>query len=99
MDLLKDILRQYWLQILALLVLIAAVIRYWYLGDCLEVQRLRLMLLAAAGFVATVASEEFSEWTGHYGLTRSQWYTAPEWYIRFVGGLALVFCTVGLYRL
>jgi hypothetical protein len=57
------------------------------------------MLLAFGGFVGVVASEEFSDWTGHYGFTRSQWYATPAWYIRITGGIALVYCTLGLYRL
>ena len=99
MDLIKDILRQYWLQALALLVLISAAVRYWRLGNYFEFDRLRLMIFAFGGFVAFVASEEFSDWTGQYGFTRSQWYTTPSWYIRLVGGIALVYCTLALYRL
>lgn len=99
MDILKDILRQYWFHLLALVVLIFAALRYWWLGNYLELERIRLMILCVGGFVAVIASEEFAEWTGRYGFTRSQWYTAPTWYVRLVGGLALVLCTRALYRL
>ncbi len=99
MDIIKDILRQYWLHVLALIVLICAAIRYWLLGDYFEINRLRLMIFAFGGFVAVVASEEFSDWTGHYGFTRAQWFSTPSWYIRLVGGIALVYCTIALYRL
>ena len=71
MDIIKDILRQYWLHALALLVLIFAAIRYWLLGDYFEINRLRLMIFAFGGFVAVVASEEFADWTGRYGLHAS----------------------------
>ena len=36
MDLIKDILRQYWLHALALLVLICAVVRFWRSGNYFE---------------------------------------------------------------
>ena len=96
MDLIKDILRQYWLHALALAVLVCAAVRYWRLGDPLQANHLRLMLLAFGGFVAVVASEEFSDWTGHYGLTRAQWLTTPSWWIRLIGGIVLVYCTIAL---
>ena len=99
MDRIKDFLRQYWLQVLALLVLVCAGLRYWRLGNYFEMGRLRLMIFVFAGFVAVVASEEFSDWTGHYGFTREQWFTTPSWYIRIVGGVTLVYCTIALYRL
>ena len=99
MDAIKDILRQYWLHALALAALVCAAVRYWRLGNYFETNCLRLMIFALGGFVAVVASEEFSDWTGHYGFTRSQWFTTPSWYIRVVGGIALVYCTWALYRL
>jgi hypothetical protein len=99
MDVIKDILRQYWLNALAAVLLACAAVRYWRLGDYFESHQLRLMLLAFGGFVAVVASEEFSDWTGHCGFTRAQWFTTPSWYIRIVGGIVLGFCTLALYRL
>jgi hypothetical protein len=96
---LRDLFRQYWLHALALAVCVCATIRYWQLGDYFETTRLRLMIFAFGGFVAVVTSEEFSEWTGRYGLTRAQWLMTPDWFIRFVGGISLLYCTIALYRL
>ncbi len=99
MDIIKDILRQYWLHILALAVLVCAAVRYWLLGNYCEMNHLRSMVFAFGGFMAVVASEEFSEWSGQCGFTRAQWFSTPTWYIRLVGGIALVYYTVALYRL
>jgi hypothetical protein len=80
-------------------VLVCAAVRYWRLGNYFETNHLRLTIFAFGGFVAVVGSEEFSDWTGHYGLTRAQWFTTPSRYIRMVGGFALIYCTIALYRL
>ncbi|NLF08431.1 MAG: hypothetical protein GX594_10690 [Pirellulaceae bacterium] len=97
MNLIKDILRQYWPNVLALLFLLCAAYRYWMLGEYFD--NIRLMIFAFGGFVAVVASEEFSDWTGRYGFTRKQFFTTPEAYIRIGGGIVLVYCTLALYRL
>ena len=99
MDVIKDILRQYGLNGLALAVLVCAAVCYWRLGNYFEINHLRLMIFAFGGFVAVVASDEFSDWTGRYGFTRAQWFTTPSSYIRLLGGIALVYYTLALYRL
>ncbi|MCE5269325.1 MAG: hypothetical protein LLG00_15720 [Planctomycetaceae bacterium] len=97
METIKGILRQYWLHLGALAVLICAGLRYWRLGNYLEINRLRLMIFAFAGFVAVVASDEFSDWTGHYGFTRAQWFATPSCHVRIVGAMTLVYSTVALF--
>ena len=100
MDIIKDILRQYGANILACLVFAVAAVRFWWLGGCLnfESNHLRDFILAFAGLMAFVASDQWSDWTGQYGFTRKQWLAAPSSLIRLVGGIALVYFTVALFR-
>jgi hypothetical protein len=100
MNLLKDILRQYGANLVALGVFVGAVVRYCQLKDAFDLNdHLRLIVFAFAGCVAFVGSEEWAEWSGGYGFTRQQWWMTPAWLIRMTGGITLVYYTVALYRL
>ena len=96
MDLIKQLVRQYWLNILAFAVFLASLIRYVRLAEW--EQRLVPFACAAFGFVCVVASDEVAEWMGGYGWTRQQWWQYPGTFVRFVGGVALVVATVILFR-
>ncbi len=95
MDLVKNIVRQYWLNMLAMAIFLAAIARYVYLGKWEE--HLGLFAFAAMGFVCVIASEEVAEWSGSYGWTHEQWRHYPHSVIRFFGGVSLVVTTVLLY--
>jgi hypothetical protein len=94
-DLIKDLVRQYWLNMLAIAMFVAALLRYVRLGGWEE----HLVPFASAvfGLVCVIASEEVAEWTGGYGWTRQQWRQYPSAFVRFAGGVALVVATVVLY--
>jgi hypothetical protein len=94
--LITQLLRQYWLQLLATAVFVAAGWRYWQLGRWLE--NIDLILIAFGSLVAVIAADEFAEWTGNYGWTRQQWRQWPEWFVRGAGMMALVVVTVLLFR-
>ena len=86
--------------ILALGIFACTAVKYWRLDEAFDLNdHLRLIILAFAGLVAFVGSEEWSEWTGRYGWTRQQWWMTPSWYIRMTGGIMLVYHTTALYRL
>jgi len=95
MDLIRGLVRQYWVNILALVVFLAALIRYVRLAGW--EQHLVPFAWAAFGLVCVVASDEVAEWTGRYGWTRQQWWQHPSTFVRFSGGLILVVATVVLY--
>jgi hypothetical protein len=95
MDLFKDILRQYWLNLLACAVFLAALVRYVWLAGW--EQHLVPFASAAFGFVCVIASDEMADWTGGYGWTRQQWRQYPDSFVRFSGGVALIVATVVLY--
>jgi hypothetical protein len=100
MDLLKDIIRQYGANLVALAVFAAAAVRYCRLHDAFDINdHLGMVVFAFGGFAAFIGSEEWSDWSGRYGLTRQQWWTTPAVYIRVGGGILLVYYTVALYRL
>ena len=65
MELLTDIVRQYWLNIVASAIFVAALVRYVRLAQW--EQQLVPFAVAAVGFVCVVASDEVSDWTGRYG--------------------------------
>ena len=96
MELLKDILRQYWANMVAFAVLVAAVVRYVRLAQW--EQQLVPFAVAAFGFVCVVASDEVSDWTGRYGWTRQTWRQYPAYFVRFAGGVALAVATAVLYH-
>lgn len=96
MELFRDFLRQYWLNMLAFAVFVAAVVRYVQLGQW--EQQLVPFAVAGLGFMCVVASDEVSDWTGWYGWTRQQWRQYPVEFVRFAGALALVVATIMLYR-
>ena len=95
MDLLKDILRQYWVNVLACVVFLAALVRYVQLAGW--EQHPVPFASAGFGFVCVIASDEVAEWTGHYGWTRQQWRQYPDSVIRFAGGVTLIVATTVLY--
>jgi len=95
MDLLKDIFRQYWLNMLGFAVFLAAALRYIRLAEW--EQRLVPFALAAFGFVCVIASEEVAEWTGRYGWTREQWWQYPGSFVRLAGGVILIVATFVLF--
>ena len=76
MELLKDFLRQYWLNMVAFAIFVAALIRYVQLAQW--EQELVPFVVAFFGFVCVIASEEVSDWTGRYGWTRQQWRQYPR---------------------
>lgn len=49
------------------------------------------MIFCGAGVVAYWFSDEWSSWTGRYGMTREHFYTQPESYIKFSGALGTLF--------
>src|SRR5271166_4220959 len=86
MDVVRDILRQYWAKLLAIGVFACAAARYCRLNDAFDLNRhLELIFMAFAGLVAFIASDEWSDWTGQYALTRRQFFTIPSWIIRVIG--------------
>jgi hypothetical protein len=95
MDFIKALIRQHWVNLLALAVFGAAVIRYVYLARWEE--HLLLFAYAGLGFLCVVASEEVAEWTGRYGWTRQQWWEYPATWVRCFGGVALIIATIQLY--
>jgi hypothetical protein len=95
MDLIKSLLRQYWLNLIALAVFAAALARYIHLARWEE--NLKPFAYAALGVLCVVASEEVAEWTGGYGWTRQQWWTYPASWVRGFGGAALIIATIQLY--
>ncbi len=95
MELFKDILRQYWLNMVAFAIFVAALTRYVQLAKW--EQHLVPFAVASFGFVCVVASDEVSDWTGRYGWTRQQWWQYPPNFVRFAGGVALVVASVMLY--
>ena len=100
MDLLRDIVRQYGLKLVAVGVFVLAAVKYCRLNDAFDLnQHLEMVVFAFGGLVAFIASDEWSDWTGHYGLTRQHWLRMPPWFIRVIGGIVLVHFTVALYRL
>lgn len=95
MELIKDFLRQYWINIIAFAVFLAALLRYIQLARW--EQHFTPFAVAAFGFICVIASEEVAEWTGRYGWTRQQWWNYPSNYVRVAGGVALLVATVVLY--
>ena len=86
MDLIKEFVRQYWLNMLAFAMFLAALIRYVHLAGW--EQHLVPFASAAFGFVCVIASDEMAEWTGRYGWSRQQWRQHPSSFVRFAGGVA-----------
>ena len=85
MSILRDIVRQYWANLLATGVFVCAAVRYCSLNDAFDLNlHLRWIALAFGGLVMFIASEEFSEWSGRYGLSRQHWLMTPSGYIRLL---------------
>jgi len=98
--LLRDFLRQCWANLLAIGVFVCAAVKYCCLRDAFDLNRhLELILYAFGGLVMFIASDEWSDWTGHYGMTRLTWIATPAWFLRVAGLVTLVFYTIALYRL
>ena len=99
MNLLRDILRQYWANFLAIGVFGCAVLRYCCLNDAFAMNiHLEWLVVAFVGMVMFVGSEALSEWADHFDIDRWKWIPTPPWYIRLVGGILLVCFTVALHR-
>lgn len=96
MNVLWDIVRQYWLNAIALIAFGFAAARYIHLADWQG--RMIQILLAFGGMVMVVASDEFSDWTGRYGWTRNQWLQYPGWSVKFFGIILLVLMLIQLYQ-
>lgn len=96
MDLIKNSIRQYWPNLLACVIFLAATLRFVRLGDW--EQHWVPFAWAFFGFISVVASEEVAEWTGRYGWTRQQWRQYPSGLVRRAGGAVLVVATIVLYR-
>ena len=92
MNVVKDIFRYYWPQLLGIAVFAIAVARYIQLGEWED--NLKPFILAFYGFVCVVAGDEVSEWTGRYGWTRQQFFVDPPSLIRFQGAFVLMISTV-----
>ena len=100
MDRLRDILRQYWAQLLAIGVFTCALAKYCRLNNAFDFNdHLEMIACAFAGLVAFIAGDVWSDWTEHYDVARLRWFTTPPWLVRMAGGIVLVCFTVALYRL
>lgn len=98
MNLLRDILRQYGAKLVAIGVFACAAVKYCRFHDAFDLNRhLELIILAFGGLVMFIASDEWSDWSGGYGLTRQDWISMSPWHIRVVGGIMLVVATLALY--
>ncbi len=95
MALIKQVFRQYWLNILAFAMCLAAIVRYARLAEW--EQNFVPVASAVFGFACVVASDEVVEWTGRYGWTRQQWRQYPGTSVRVAGILGLVVGTIILY--
>jgi hypothetical protein len=91
-----DIVRQYWLNTIAVVAFGFAAARYIHLPDWQG--RISQILLAFGGMVMVVASDEFSNWTGRYGWTRNQWLQYPGWFVKFLGIVLLGWMLIRLYQ-
>jgi hypothetical protein len=91
-----DIVRQYWLNAIALIAFAFAAARYIHIADWEG--RLIQVLLAFGGMVMVVASDEFADWTGRYGWTRNQWLQYPGWFVKLVGIILLGWMLIKLYQ-
>jgi hypothetical protein len=83
---LKHNLSMHWPIAVGVLLFIPAAWKYWSLGQWEA--HAGSMALASLGFVATIAPDEVSSWTGSYGWTSESFRTYPPFYVR-VGGLLL----------
>lgn len=92
---LKELLRQYWPNLLAVCVLGLAVARYVNLGQWEH--NIAPMAFAALGALSVVASDEVVEALGQYGWTRDQWRVLPSVIIRILGACILAVATIVLY--
>lgn len=98
MSILRDILRQYWTNLLALAVFACAFARYWQLNAVEPHHHLEPLVLAFVGFCMFAFSETLSEWGDHFDLDRWKWIPTPPWFIRLVGGILLLYFAVALFR-
>ena len=107
MTLIKDILRQYWTHILAIVVFICAAVRYSRLGNFLDADPVMGISLALVGLILVLYG---NEWTASPSgdserLTKDpDWlqrrsYTYRSWTGLVLGGIALIWGTILLYQL
>lgn len=107
MTVIKDILRQYWTQIFAIVAFACAAVRYWRLGNHFEEANVEGIVFALTGLVLVLQGDEWtaSPWGDSERLTRDRaWlrrrsFTYRSWTGPVVGGIALIWGLVVLYRL
>lgn len=83
MSRLNDVVREHWLNLLALCAFACVGFRLWQLPWLWE--QATTLAVAFGGLVAIVFSDEWSEYTGRYGMTRDQFRTQPSWFVRIWG--------------
>ncbi|MHB1037320.1 MAG: hypothetical protein ACYC35_22610 [Pirellulales bacterium] len=103
----RDVLRHYWTHILAIAVFACAAVRYWRLGNFLDVDRLTWIIIAFVGLVLVLQGDEFTvdplddseRWTRDPDWDRRRSYTYQCWTGPILGAIALGWGTIALYRL
>jgi len=85
---LSDNISMYWPLVVGTLLFVPAAWRYYTLGQW----EAHIYSAAAAlfGYVAVIAPDELSSWTGRYGWTYESFWTYPATYVRFFGFTLLV---------
>ena len=92
MSRLKDNMQMYWPALVGTLLFVPAAWQYYSLGMWEE--HIQWAAIAVMGFVAMLAPEEVSSWTGRYGWTYESFWSYPPTYIRFFGFFALIYVLV-----
>jgi hypothetical protein len=106
MTLIRDILRQYWTHMLAIVVFICAAVRYWRLGDFFGEDHASAISLVVVGLILVLYGDEWtaSPLDDSERLTRDHdWlqrrsYTYRSWAGPVLGGIALIWGAIWLYR-
>lgn len=80
---LNDAVREHWLNVLAFCAFAGVGFRVWQMPWRWE--ELTTLVVAFGGLIAVVFSDEWSEYTGRYGMTRDQFRTQPAWFVRISG--------------
>jgi hypothetical protein len=107
MSVIRDLLRQYWTHSLAIVVFLCAAVRYWQLGNYLDEDHLQPFLFTVAGLTLVALGDE---WTAMPSgpednpMADADWparrsFTYHTWLGPVLGGIALTWGTVALYRL
>ena len=93
----KDILKQHWLNVLALVAFVGVVWGCFALG--FPRRTLRCVFFALIGLGVSVASEALSEYMDVWGGLFRHWSTRPAWFYRVIGGLFLAWSIVEMFHL